>query len=90
MEKTVGQPLRCATVCVTLSSEDAPDSLLRKVLSICAQKLGSRDVHLASHLMLILNVSFDRRNGPLPPDVLLLKNSDVLNRAGEAEARNGM
>jgi len=86
LQKAVNQPLRYATVCVTLSPEEMSEGFLRKVLSIAAKKLGSGDVRLASHLMLILNVSFDRRDGFLPPDVLLLKNSEVLHRAGEAKA----
>lgn len=70
-----------ATVCITLDPCQVPPSLLRKILSISADKVGSGDVSLASNLMIIANVKFTGRAGRVPPDVLLLKNPSVLKRA---------
>lgn len=70
-----------ATVCITLDPCEAPSSFLRKILSISADKIGSGEVSLASNLMIITNVEFNRRAGRVPPDVLLLKNPNVLRRA---------
>lgn len=79
---------RYATVCITLVPEEIPRELLRRVLSISASKLGSGDVSLASHIMVVLNVRFNGRAGRLAPDVLLVKSPEVLadSRAGEAKA----
>ena len=80
---------RYATICVTINPSEVPTSFLRKVLSICASKLGSSNVRLASQVMIVLNVCFDRRAGPLTPEVLLIKDPMVLSsRAGEAKARD--
>lgn len=70
-----------ATVCITLDPHEIPPGLLRKILSISADKLGSGKVSLASNLMIIANVEFKRRAGRIPPDVLLLKNPKVLESA---------
>ena len=78
---------RYATICVTMSPEDVPRLFLKKVLSICASKLGSRNIDLASHVMVVLNVCFRQRAGRLASDVLLVKSSDVLgSRVEDAEA----
>lgn len=88
MLRSLRESSRYATVCVTLNPDEVPNGLVKKVLSISAQKLGSGDVRLASHLMLIVNVEFIGRAGPLSPDVVLIKNSDVLAvGVGGAEAR---
>lgn len=70
-----------ATVCITLDPCEIPPGLLRKILSISADKLGSGEVSLTSNLMIIANVEFNRRAGRIPPDVLLLKNPKVLKSA---------
>ena len=77
-----------ATICITLRLEDVPREFLKRVLSISASKLGSGDVSLASHMMVVLNVRFNGRAGRLAPDVLLVKSPEVLvvSRAGEAKA----
>ncbi|MEM2523026.1 MAG: hypothetical protein QXW82_07765 [Candidatus Bathyarchaeia archaeon] len=67
-----------ATVCVTFKPTEVPESFIRRVLSVAASKVGSGDVALASHIMVIVNVSFRGRAGHLSPDVLLLKNPVVL------------
>jgi hypothetical protein len=69
---------RYATVCLSLNPSELPAPLLKRFLSLSASKIGSGDVKLASHVLVILNVSFRRRAGRLTPDVLLLKNPDVL------------
>ena len=69
---------RYATVCLSLNPRELPAPLLKRFLSLSASKIGSGDVKLASHVLVILNVSFRRRAGRLTPDVLLLKNPDVL------------
>jgi len=71
---------RYATVCLSLNPSELPASLLKKFLSLSASKIGSGNVKLASHVLVILNVSFIRRAGRLTPDVLLLKNPDVLSK----------
>lgn len=77
-----------ATVCVTINPSETPPSFLRKVLSICASKLGSNNVRLASQVMVVLNVCFDRRAGLLAPEVLLIKDPKVFSSsAREAKAR---
>ena len=79
---------RYATVSVTLHPKEVPREFLKRVLSISASKLGSGDVSLASHMMVVLNVRFNGRAGRLAPDVLLVKNPEVfaVSRAGEAKA----
>jgi len=82
---------RYATVYLSLNPDEMPAPLLRRLLSISASKIGSGDVKLASHVLVILNVSFNHRAGRLTPDVLLLKNPNVLaeaSGAGEAKARD--
>ena len=78
---------RYATICVTMSPEDVPRLFLKKVLSICASKLGSRNIDLASHVMVVLNVCFKQRAGRLSPEVLLVKTPLCsASCAGEAKA----
>lgn len=78
---------RYATICVTMSPEDVPRLFLKKVLSICASKLGSRNIDLASHVMVVLNVCFKQRAGRLASDVLLVKSTTMLDSyAEDAEA----
>jgi len=82
---------RYATVYLSLNPDEMPAPLLRRLLSISASKIGSGDVKLASHVLVVLNVSFNHRAGRLTPDVLLLKNPNVLaeaSGAGEAKARD--
>jgi len=69
---------RYATVCLSINPNELPAHFLQKLLSISASKIGSGDVKLASHIIIVLNVSFNQRAGRLTPDVLLLKNPDVL------------
>jgi len=69
---------RYATVCLSLNPSELPAPVLKKFLSLSASKIGSGNVKLASHVLVILNVSFRRRAGRLMSDVLLLKNPDVL------------
>jgi len=69
---------RYATVCLSLNPSELPVPLLKRFLSLSASKIGSGNVKLASHVLVILNVSFRRRAGRLTPDVLLLKNPEVL------------
>jgi hypothetical protein len=77
-----------ATVCVTLNPSETPAPFLKKVLAISALKLGSSNVRLASQVMIVLNVCFNRRAGLLTPEVLLIKDPAVFSfRAGEAKAR---
>ncbi|MCS7120856.1 MAG: hypothetical protein RMJ07_06915 [Nitrososphaerota archaeon] len=79
---------RYATVCVTLRPDEMPKELLKKILSISASKLGTGKVSLASHLMIILNVQLNDMAGRITPEVLLLRDPEVLtcSRAGEAHA----
>jgi len=79
---------RYATVCLSLNPNELPAPLLKRFLSLSASKIGSGDVKLASHILVILNVSFRRRAGHLTSDVLLLKSPNVLAKpsAGEAKA----
>lgn len=77
-----------ATVCVTLNPSETPAPFLKKVLAISASKLGSSNVRLASQVMIVLNVSFNRRAGLLSPEVLLIKDPTVFSsRAGEAKSK---
>jgi len=69
---------RYATVCLSLNPSELPASLLKRFLSLSASKIGSGNVKLASHVLVILNISFRKRAGRLTPDVLLLKNPEVL------------
>jgi hypothetical protein len=66
-----------ATVSVSISPKELPVSFLKKILAICASKIGSGDVDLASHLLITLNVSFHKRAGRIASDVLIIKNPDV-------------
>jgi len=75
---------RYATVCLSLNPSELPAPLLKRLVSMSASKIGSRDVKLASHVIIILNVSFNKRAGHLTPDVLLLKNPNVLAEASSA------
>lgn len=67
-----------ATVCVSFKPEEVPSGFLRRILSVAASKVGSGDVELASHVMVIVNVYFRGRAGRISPDVLLLKSPIVL------------
>ena len=67
-----------ATVCVSFRPEEVPSVFLRRVLSVAASKVGSGDVKLASHVMVIVNVYFRGRAGRVSSDVLLLKSPIVL------------
>lgn len=69
---------RYATVCATFKPEEVPEGFLRRVLAVAASKVGSGEVALASHVMVIVNVGFRGRMGRLSPDVLLLKSPIVL------------
>lgn len=66
-----------ATVSLSVSPNELPVFLIKKILAICASKIGSSDVDLASHLMITLNVSFHKRAGRLASDVLIVKDPDV-------------
>ena len=66
-----------ATVSLSIPPNELPPFFMRRVLAICAAKVGSSDVDLASHLMITLNVSFRRRAGRLSSDVLIIKDPEV-------------
>jgi len=68
---------RYATIFVSINPSELPVPILKRLLSISASKIGSGDVRLASHIMVILNVSFNQRAGRVAPDVLLLKSPIV-------------
>lgn len=76
---------RFATVSLSVPPSELPNSFMEKILAICASKVGSSDVDLASHLMITLNVSFKRRAGRLMSDVLIIKDPRVY-RSGVGDA----